>query len=259
MDLQIAGETGLVLGGTRGLAFACARALVDAGVNVAVCGRRADVGAEAAKSLGGNAAFIACDLSVETARTHLIREVRQRFGDPSILVTNSGGPPTGAFAEVDLQAWRRSYEGNVLAMIEIARELIPAMVARGFGRIVNITSFVVKEPYPNMSLSNSVRVALTGAMASLAREVMDKGITVNNVLPGLMDTGALERVVQARASKENIAEDEVRRLMALSIPARRLGRAEDFGPLCAFLCSRRAGYITAQNICVDGGLVRGLL
>lgn len=259
MDLQIAGETGLVLGGTQGLAFACARALVEAGVNVAVCGRRADVGTEAAKSLGANAVFIACDLSVETARSHLIREVRQRFGDPSILVTNSGGPPTGAFAEVDLQAWRSSYEQNVLAMIEIARELLPAMVARGFGRIVNITSFVVKEPYPNMSLSNSVRVALTGAMASLAREVMDKSITVNNVLPGLMDTGALERVVKARASKENITEDEVRRLMALSIPARRLGRPEDFGPLCAFLCSRRAGYITAQNICVDGGLVHGLL
>jgi len=259
VDLQIAGETALVLGGTRGLAFACARALVEAGVNVAVCGRQADAGLQAAKSLGGNATFIVCDLSVEAARGDLLRQVRQRFGDPAILVTNSGGPPTGTFGEVDLQAWRASYEHNVLAVIDVARELLPAMVARGFGRIVNITSFVVKEPYPNMSLSNSVRVALTGAMASLAREVMDKGITVNNVLPGLMDTGALERVVKARASTENITEDEVRRRMALSIPARRLGRAEDFGPLCAFLCSRRAGYITAQNICVDGGLVHALL
>ena len=259
MDLGIAGETGLVLGGTRGLGLACARALAEAGVRTAICGRDAEVGTQAAKKLGPDTLFIACDLMLEAERAKLIREVRQRLSDPAILVTNGGGPPPGRFDEVALGSWRGSYEENVLAAVDIIQQALPAMVARGFGRIVNITSFVVKEPYPNMSLSNSVRVALTGAMASLAREVMEKGVTVNNLLPGLMDTRALERVVRTRAVRESITEDEVRRQMALSIPARRLGRAEDFGPLCAFLCSRHAGYITAQNICVDGGFVHSLL
>jgi 3-oxoacyl-[acyl-carrier protein] reductase len=133
------------------------------------------------------------------------------------------------------------------------------MKAVRFGRIVNITSFVVKEPYPNMALANSIRVGLTGAMSTLAREVAGHGITVNNILPGLMDTGALQRVIDARVKKQGSTEQKVRADMAASIPTGRLGLAEDFGPLCAFLCSRRANYITAQNIAVDGGLVRGLI
>ena len=133
------------------------------------------------------------------------------------------------------------------------------MIERRFGRIVNITSFVVKELYPNMALSNTVRVALTGAMASLARESIQHGVTVNNILPGLMDTGALQRVIADRARRQNTGSEEVKMEMAASIPAGRLGSADDFGPLCAFLCSRQAGYITGQNVCVDGGLVRSLL
>jgi 3-oxoacyl-[acyl-carrier protein] reductase len=117
----------------------------------------------------------------------------------------------------------------------------------------------VREPYPNMVLANSVRAGLHGAMSTLAREVASHGITVNNLLPGLMDTPALQRVYRAEASRDNIGEDEVKARMAASVPAGRLGEAEDFGPICTFLCSRHAGYITAQNITVDGGLVRGLL
>ena len=147
----------------------------------------------------------------------------------------------------------------MLSAIETARHLLPGMIARRFGRIVNMTSFVVKELYPNMALSNTVRVALTGAMASLAREVMAHGVTVNNILPGLMDTGALKRVIADRAERRGLAKAAIAAEMAASIPAGRLGAAEDFGPLCAFLCSRQAGYITGQNICVDGGLVRSLI
>jgi 3-oxoacyl-[acyl-carrier protein] reductase len=141
----------------------------------------------------------------------------------------------------------------------MTRRLVPAMIAAGWGRIVNVTSFAVREPYPNLVLANAVRAGLHGAMATLAREVADKGIMVNNALPGLMDTPALQRVYNAQSQRENIAVEEVRDRMAGSVPAKRLGTAEDFGPAVAFLCSRHAGYITGQNLTVDGGLVRALL
>ena len=150
-------------------------------------------------------------------------------------------------------------EKPALSAIEMARRVLPGMIAAGFGRVVNITSFAVREPYPNLVLANAARAGLHGAMATLAREVAEHGVTVNNVLPGLMDTGALKRVYQAQSRRQNISEDEAKRRMAESVPARRLGTAEDFGPAVAFLCSRRAGYITAQNLTVDGGLVRALL
>jgi 3-oxoacyl-[acyl-carrier protein] reductase len=213
---------------------------------------------EAAKKLGSNAVYLCGDVSQVADRSRVLKEAQRRRG-VSILVTNAGGPPPGPFLEAQSDAWVRAFETNVLAAVEAARAVLPGMIERRFGRIVNITSFVVKELYPNMALSNTVRIALTGAMASLAREVVQHGITVNNILPGLMDTGALQRVVVDRAKREKTGPEEVRAQMALSIPAGRLGSGHDFGPLCAFLCSRQAGYITGQNICVDGGLVRSLL
>ena len=133
------------------------------------------------------------------------------------------------------------------------------MKQRGFGRIINVTSFVVKELYPNMSLSNSFRVGLTGAMGSIARECAAHGVTINGILPGLMDTGALQRVIRDRARRTGVAEETVKREMADSVPMKRLGRAEDFGPMCAFLASRQACYITGQNICIDGGLTKSVI
>lgn len=260
MDLGIAGETALVLGGTGGLGLGCARALADAGAQVVLAGRDPDRGRAAVASLpGGCAAYVQGDVSEPEARARVLDEAARRHGPVSILVTNAGGPPPGRFQEVPADAWPRAFEANVLGALDAVRQVLPGMVTRRFGRIVNITSFVVKEPYPNMALSNTVRVALTGAMASLAREVIEHGVTVNNILPGLMDTGALDRVVADRARRSGAMPDAVRAEMAASIPARRLGTAEEFGPLCAFLCSRAAGYITGQNICVDGGLVRSLI
>jgi 3-oxoacyl-[acyl-carrier protein] reductase len=174
------------------------------------------------------------------------------------LITNAGGPPTGEFHEIALPKWRAAFELNLFGHVELAQAMVPGMAERQFGRIVNITSFVAKEPYPNMSLSNSVRVALHGAMASLSKEVASSGITVNNVMPGIMDTGALERVITAQMTKSGANEAAVRARMATSIPMGRLGDADDFGPVCAFLCSRLAGYITGQSIAVDGGLIRGM-
>ena len=174
-------------------------------------------------------------------------------------MTIAGGPPPGQFHEHAIDVWRRAINSNMLSAVEAVQLVLPEMKKARFGRIVNITSFVVKEPYPNMALANTVRVGLTGAMSTLAREVAADGITVNNMLPGLMDTGALQRVIDARVRKQNSTESAVRQDMAASIPTGHLGTAEDFGPLCAFLCSRHANYITAQNIAVDGGLVRGLI
>jgi 3-oxoacyl-[acyl-carrier protein] reductase len=253
IDYGIAGEAALVLGGTRGLGLACARSLAAAGVRVAVAGRDEAVGRAAAEGIGGR--FIRGDLGDPAQR----RAVLDEAGPVAILVTNAGGPPPGRFLELAPERWEEAFSLSVVSALEATRRVLPAMIERRFGRIVNITSFVVKEPYPNMTLSNTVRVALTGAMASLSREVVAEGVTINNILPGLMDTGALHRVIADRARRESRSEEEVKGAMALSVPAGRLGRAEDFGPLCAFLCSRHAGYITGQNICVDGGLVRSLI
>jgi len=255
MDLGIAGETALVLGGTRGLALGCARALAEAGVKLLLNGRDPAVGQQAATELGGT--FVPGDVADPVERAGVIEAALKH--PVSILVTNAGGPPPGLFTDHPPETWRKAVELSLLSAIEVTQRLVPGMVARGFGRIVNITSFVVKEPYPNMAISNSLRVGLVGAMATLAREVAARGVTVNNLLPGLMDTGALQRVIDARARRENRGETEVRQLMAQSVPTGRLGTAADFGPICAFLCSRHAGYITGQNIAVDGGLVHGLL
>jgi 3-oxoacyl-[acyl-carrier protein] reductase len=259
MDLGISGKTALIMGGTKGLGFACAQHLSAAGVRVAISGRNAEDGVAAAAQLGNGALFLGGNVVEPDQPARLLAEARAALGPISILVTNAGGPPTGQFLDHLLDAWRRALEINMLAAIEATRLLLPDMIAAGFGRIVNITSFAVKEPYPNMALANGVRAGLTGAMATLAREVAGRGVTVNNILPGLMATGALQRVIRARALKDEITEVEAATRMALSVPAGRLGSADDFGPLCAFLCSTHAGYITAQNITVDGGLVRALL
>jgi len=259
MDLAIAGETALVLGGTQGLGRACAEALVEADVRVVLVGRDVIKGREAARTIGDNAYYVQGDLADPADRATLFAAACEPAGPPAILVTNAGGSPPGPFAGKTHDDWIAALELNMLAAIEMARSALPAMLENGFGRIVNITSFVVREPYPNMALANGVRVGLTGAMAALAREVAGKGVTVNNLLPGLMDTPALQRVYKAQAERDGISEEEARARMAASVPVGRLGDAQDFGPLCAFLCSRLAGYITAQNFTVDGGLVRGLL
>lgn len=256
MLIRLEGRTALVLGGTRGLGWSCAKALDESGARVIINGRDAAHGQCAAASLS-RGVFVPGDIGDETER-HVLMQAVDAIGAPDIIVTNAGGPPAAPFEETDAAQWRRAHEVNLLGPLEVVRHWLPRMRAQRFGRIVNITSFVVKELYPNMALSNSVRVGLTGAMGSLAREVARSGITVNGLLPGLMDTGALQRVIRDRAQRQGISEDEVRAQMAESIPVGRLGLAEDFGPLCAFLASDHAAYITGQNICIDGGLTRNV-
>lgn len=262
MDLGIANESALVLGGSQGLAFSAARHLAEAGVRLAINGRSEDHGREAVEALaalGGEGHFVPGDVSDAGQTEDIHRRAVETVGPVSILITNAGGPPPGLFMDHDAEAWQRAVDTNMMSAINMARLVIPAMVARGWGRVLNITSFAVREPYPNLVLANAVRAGLHGAMSTLAREVAEKGITVNNVLPGLMDTGALRRVYRAQSEREGITEDEAKARMAQGIPARRLGEADDFGPMCAFLCSRHAAYVTAQNVTIDGGLVRALL
>ena len=254
MDLGISNRRALVLGGTQGLGLACAQALAQAGVQLILNGRNAERGQAVAQSL--NAQFIAADLGNTSERDALIQALQQ--SPPDIIVTNAGGPPAAPFEETQAQQWRNAYETSVLGPLEVVRASLAHMRAQRFGRVVNITSFVVKELYPNMALSNSLRIGLTGAMGSLAREVAADGITVNGILPGLMDTGALQRVIRDQSTRQAKSEAEVRQQMACGIPMQRLGTADDFGGLCAFLCSQQASYITGQNICVDGGLTRSV-
>lgn len=257
MDLGISGQIALVLGGTQGLGLACAKALAEAGVKLLVNGRSAAAWEAARDTLPG-ATFVQGDLGKPEDRQGIIATA-QKLGPVAILVTNAGGPPTGRFEELSSEQWRAAFETNFLGILEITRALLPGMRERGFGRIINVTSFVVKELYPNMSLSNSFRVGLTGAMGSIARECASDGVTINGILPGLMDTGALQRVFRDRAGRTGESEADIRQSMAQSVPMQRLGTAADFGPLCAFLASRHAGYITGQNICIDGGLTKSVI
>ena len=259
MDLGLSGRSALVLGGTQGLGLACAEALAGEGARVVINGRDPAAAPQALARLGGACHFVAGDVAVPEERQRIVREARAAVGPIALLVTNAGGPPPGPLQAHDHATWLKALETSMLAAIDFARLVLPDMLAEGFGRIVNVTSFTVREPYPNMGLATGVRAGLTGAMAALAREVADQGITVNNLLPGLMDTGALKRVYAAQSKQLSISEEEAKGRMAQSVPMCRLGLAEDFGPVCAFLCSRQAGYMTAQNITVDGGLVRSLL
>lgn len=259
MDLGITGLNALVLGGSQGLGYGCARALAAEGVRVAINGRDLEKATRQAEALGGGAIALAGDVSRPETRRALVEQFQERMGRMDILVTNTGGPPPGPVEQHSRNTWLAALEANMLAAIDFASMALPGMKEAGFGRIVNITSFTVREPYPNMGLATGVRAGLTGVMASLAAEVAPLGITVNNLLPGLMDTEALVRVYRAQSEREGISMDAAKHRMAESIPMKRLGTADDFGAVCAFLCSRQASYMTGQNVTVDGGLVKSLL
>jgi len=259
MDLGITGLNALVLGGSQGLGYACARALAAEGVRVAINGRDLEKATRQAEALGADAIALAGDVSSPQTRRALVDAFQERVGRIDILVTNTGGPPPGPVEQHSRETWLAALEANMLAAIDFASMALPGMKEAGFGRIVNITSFTVRQPYPNMGLATGVRAGLTGVMASLAAEVAPLGITVNNLLPGLMDTEALVRVYRAQSEREGISMDAAKHRMAESIPMQRLGTADDFGAVCAFFCSRHASYMTGQNVTVDGGLVKSLI
>ncbi|MEY2771765.1 MAG: Bacilysin biosynthesis oxidoreductase YwfH [Pseudomonadota bacterium] len=263
MDLGIKGKWALVGGASRGLGFGCARALALEGVNVVMVARRAEVLETAVQALrqeapGVQLIGVAADITSEAGRA----AVWSAAGGPGkaydIVVTNAGGPPPGDFRQWDRAAWLAALDANMLTPIELIKATVDGMAERGFGRIVNITSSAVKAPIDILGLSNGARTGLTGFVAGLARSpIAARGVTINNLLPGKFDTDRLAATMQGTASKTGKSVDEIRQQNIRQIPAARLGQADEFGAICAFLCSQQAAYLNGQNILPDGGLYPG--
>lgn len=258
MDLGIAGETALLLASTKGLGLGCAKALAEEGVTVVISGRTPENGAAALRQLGANAHFIAADIARPADRARLFAEAKAHLGAISILVTNAGSPATGAFLEVSMEDWSAAFELVVASAVDMARRCVPDMMEAGFGRIVNISSLSAKETTRGTALANSLKPGLVGAIATLGREVAESGVTANSIMPGPFDTDLLRRVANKLVGRDDIGAEEAVELYARQGPMKRLGRTGEFGALCAFLCSRHAGYITAQSYVIDGGHVKSL-
>lgn len=257
MDLGIAGKTALVMSSTRGLGFGCAAALVAEGVEVVINGRNKERGHEALVKLGKKAHFVQADISQAAERERLFQEAHAWLGSISILVTNADGPPPGAFMSMGSGDWQAAFELVMLSALDMARRCLPEMIAQGYGRIVNISSTSAKEITPGALLANSMKPGLLGAFGTLAREIAATGVTVNSILPGPFDTDRIR--AYAQRANEALCPEEAFRRYAQSQPMKRVGSIEEIGALCAFLCSRQAGYITGQSIVMDGGQVTTLL
>ena len=262
MNLGISGKWALVCGASRGLGFGCAQALSREGVNVLMVARRADVLQAAATELIANSArpesaevqFVAADITTEEGRAAVFA-VRRDF---DIVVTNAGGPPPGDFRDWDRDAWIKAVDANMLTPIELIKQTVDGMAARGFGRIVNITSSSVKSPIQTLGLSNGARSGLTGFVAGVARtKLAAQGVTINNLLPGAFDTDRIKSMMQGTADKTGQSVQSLADARRKNIPAGRFGTPEEFGAICAFLCSVHAGYMTGQNVLADGGAYSG--
>jgi len=274
MDLGIAGKWALVCGASKGLGYGCAQALVQEGVNVVINARNAGALQEAATRLIAAGAVaesagsqkgsqpqvlaVAADITTPAGRDAVFSVAGGPGRDFDIVVTNAGGPPTGDFRDWDREAWIRAVDANMLTPIELIRATVDGMAERGFGRIVNITSSAVKAPIDILGLSNGARSGLTGFVAGVSRSrVAARGVTINNLLPGKFDTDRLAATVNAAASKAGKSVEDLRAAQQAQIPAGRYGTAQEFGAICAFLCSRQAGYMTGQNVLADGGAYPG--
>lgn len=259
MDLGIAGRKAIVCAGSKGLGRACAAALAENGVHLVLNARGAEAleatAAELRQRHGVEVRTVAVDITTPEGRAAVL----EACPDPDILVNNAGGPPPGDFRDWDEAAWLAALRANMLTPIELIRAVVDGMADRGFGRIVNITSSAVKAPIAELGLSNGARTGLTGFVAGVARAIAGKGVTINNILPGRFATDRLSSNFQAAATRRGVPLAEVERAAKASIPAGRFGDPDEFGQLCAFVCSRHAGYITGQNLLIDGGAFPGTL
>jgi 3-oxoacyl-[acyl-carrier protein] reductase len=258
MDLGISGKKALVCGASAGLGYACAKALAAEGVQVLIVARTEGPLQAAAAQLNamgaGRVETLAADVSTEAGRARIFAA----HSDFDIVVTNAGGPPPGDFRQWDQATWLRAIEANMLAPIALIQATVDGMMARGFGRIVNITSSAVKSPVDGLGLSTGARSGLTGFVAGLARTVVARGVTINNLLPGTFDTARLAGNFAQQAEREGLDVAQVIERRLAKHPAHRFGRPEELGQTCAYLCSVHAGYINGQNILLDGGSFPGV-
>lgn len=267
MDLGISGRRALVCAASKGLGYACAEALAHAGVHLVIVARNAgplNAAADRLRLLGPiHVEAVAADITTGEGRASALAAVSRLPGGAEggfdIVVTNAGGPPAGDFRDWDEAVWHQALGANMLTPIALMRATLDGMMARGWGRICNITSTAVKAPSPYLGLSNGARSGLTGFVAGLARQVAGSGVTINNLLPGTFDTDRLRSNLVAGAEQAEMPLDSYTAKRLDGIPARRFGRAEEFGAACAFICSRHAAYITAQNLLIDGGAYPGTL
>ena len=272
MDLGIAGRWALVCGASKGLGYGCASALAAEGVHLLINARGAvpleqaatqlrAVGAQWASAAGKNepkVVAIACDITTPEGREAVWAAGGGPGGGFGIVRPKTRGPPHGDFRGFTADDWQRAVNANMLTPIELIKAVLDGMAARGYGRILNITSSAVKAPIDILALSNGARSGLTGFIAGLARsEIAAHGVTVNNLLPGKFDTDRLNATFEGAAQKTGKPLQDIRRSQAAQIPARRFGTPAEFGALCAFLCSPQAGYINGQNLLLDGGLYPG--
>ena len=253
MDMGISGKKALICASSKGLGKGCAEALANEGVDLVINGRNTEVleatAADIRATYDVEVITVACD--VTTAEGQLL--ILERAGQVDILVTNAGGPPPGMWFDWDRDDFIAALDANMLTPIALMKACLPSMMSVGWGRVINITSQSVKAPIAVLGLSNAARTGLTGYVAGTARQVADKGVTINNLLPGIHATDRAISLDNSVMRAQGISMEQAQKQRQLSIPAGRYGTAEEFGAACAFLCSKHAGYIVGQNILLDGG------
>jgi 3-oxoacyl-[acyl-carrier protein] reductase len=259
MDLGIKGKTALICAASRGLGKACATALAREGCSVFINGRAAETLQATAKEIegltGARAAIIQADLNTDEGREKIFAACKQT----DILINNNGGPEPGRIADWSAADWRAAFESNLLAPVMLIKHYIPGMRERKFGRIVNITSAMVKSPSIQMGLSAAMRAGLTALSKSVQRESVPDNVTINNLLPERFDTDRQVFMAERMMKAEGITREAARAKIAATIAAKRLGDPAEFGDACAYLCSAQAGYVSGQNLQLDGGSYAGLV
>ncbi len=258
MDLGIKGRKAIVCAASKGLGKGCAQALAAEGVDITIFARGEDALNATSKELaatGAKVTPVVCDVTTDAGRRALLGACP----NPDILINNAGGPPPGDFKGFSLDDWRKAVEGNMISPIALIHATVYGMMERGFGRIVNITSASIKQPIAALELSNGARLGLTGAGAVLARKASGSNVTINGILPGPFDTDRLRGTSQKMAEARKVALSVIDQERKAAVPAGRFGTAEEFGKVVAFLCSAHAGYITGQNVLIDGGGYPGAL
>ncbi len=258
MDLGIKGKRALVCASSKGLGKGCAVALAEAGVDLVLNGRGVEAleaTADELRAIGVNVTPVAADVTTEEGRAALLDAAQ----GVDILVNNAGGPPPGLWSDWDRADFIKALDANMLAPIALMKALLPGMIDQGWGRVVNITSASVKAPIAQLGLSNSARAGLTGYVAGTSRQVAPHGVTINNMLPGIHATDRAVSLDTGVSNAQGISIEQAIAQREATIPARRYGTAQEFGAMCAFLCSQHAGFLVGQNIVLDGGALNATI